>query len=101
MQKELLHQSEERMKKTIETMRREMARVRTGKATPALLESVTVDPVGTRGAHKGLVRTVGGSFADAGTYGFATDKDGGGIFAEERPADGWTLLVHARDVEVI
>jgi len=39
--------TETRMKKTIENLRREFARIRTGRATPALLDGLTVDYYGT------------------------------------------------------
>ena len=43
MIKELYADTEERMKKALESVRRELASVRTGKATPALLDGIKVD----------------------------------------------------------
>lgn len=47
MIKELYAETEERMKKAVESVRRELASIRTGKATPALLEGVKVEYYGT------------------------------------------------------
>lgn len=44
--KEVHANHEERMKKTIESLRRELASLRAGRATPALLDKVTVDYYG-------------------------------------------------------
>jgi len=44
---EILVQSEARMKKAIEALRREVQTVRTGRATPALVENLEVDAYGT------------------------------------------------------
>ena len=41
-------EGEQAMKEAVEAMRREFATVRTGKATPALLDSVRVDAYGTQ-----------------------------------------------------
>ncbi len=45
--KEALHQAEEKMKKTIEAVSREFAEVRTGRASPHLVEGLHVDYYGT------------------------------------------------------
>ena len=42
----ILQDAEERMKKALEATRRELASIRTGKATPALLDTVRVDAYG-------------------------------------------------------
>lgn len=47
MIKELYADTEERMKKAVESGRRELASIRTGKATPALLDGIRVDYYGT------------------------------------------------------
>jgi len=43
---DLLAEAEERMKKAVEAVRKEMAGIRTGRANPALVEGVTVDYYG-------------------------------------------------------
>ncbi len=43
----IVHDTEERMKKQIEAVRRELAGIRTGKASPGLLDTVKVDAYGT------------------------------------------------------
>ncbi len=45
--KEILHNTEENMKKTIEAVLREFASVRTGRATPSLVEGLHIDYYGT------------------------------------------------------
>jgi ribosome recycling factor len=45
--KEILRETEERMKKTVETFRRDLQGLRAGRATPALLEKVAVDYYGS------------------------------------------------------
>jgi ribosome recycling factor len=45
--KDILKQAEERMKKAVEVVRDELVKVRTGKATTVLLDSVKVDYYGT------------------------------------------------------
>jgi ribosome recycling factor len=45
--KELFAQTEDKMKKAIESLKREFGNIRTGRATPAMLERVTVDYYGT------------------------------------------------------
>ncbi len=47
MIKEIYNNYEEKMKKALEALRRELASLRTGRATPALLERVMVDYYGT------------------------------------------------------
>ncbi len=42
----MVAEAEERMKKTVEATRRELATIRTGKASPALLDTVKVDAYG-------------------------------------------------------
>jgi ribosome recycling factor len=39
-------ETEDRMQKTIESLKKELARIRTGRATPALLDGITVDYYG-------------------------------------------------------
>ncbi|MBO5244539.1 MAG: ribosome recycling factor [Selenomonadales bacterium] len=45
--KEIFASHEDKMKKTIDALRREFASIRTGRATPALLDKITVDYYGT------------------------------------------------------
>lgn len=45
--KEIFLAHEDKMKKTIDALRREFASIRTGRATPALLDKITVDYYGT------------------------------------------------------
>lgn len=47
MVKDVLRETEDKMKKTTEIFRREMATVKAGRATPALLDKVMVDYYGT------------------------------------------------------
>lgn len=47
MLKELYKDTEERMKKAVEVLSREMTSVRTGKATPKILDGIRVDYYGT------------------------------------------------------
>lgn len=47
MIKDVLRETEEKMKKTTEVFRREMASVKAGRATPALLDKIFVDYYGT------------------------------------------------------
>ncbi len=44
---EVLTETEEKMKKTVEVLRKDLASVRAGRANPAMLEKVTVDYYGT------------------------------------------------------
>jgi ribosome recycling factor len=48
MEKEIVKGAEERMKKAVEHLRQELASVRTGKATTALLDSVKVEYYGSQ-----------------------------------------------------
>ena len=43
----VLEEAEERMKKAVEATRREFNSIRTGRASPALLDRITVDAYGT------------------------------------------------------
>lgn len=45
--KEILHNAEEKMKKTIEAIMREFAEIRTGRASPSLVEGIHIDYYGT------------------------------------------------------
>lgn len=45
---EVLKEAEARMKKTVEDLRRELVTLRTGRATPALVEDIKVDCYGTQ-----------------------------------------------------
>lgn len=45
--KELLHQTEEKMKKTVQSVEREFSEVRTGRAHPGLIEGLHADYYGT------------------------------------------------------
>ena len=45
--KEILHNTEEKMKKTFESVTREFSEVRTGRASPHLVEGLHVDYYGT------------------------------------------------------
>ncbi len=45
--KEILHATEEKMKKSFESMTREFSEIRTGRASPALVEGLHVDYYGT------------------------------------------------------
>ena len=47
MVKDILKNAEDRMKKAVEVVREELAKVRTGKATTALLDGIKVDYYGT------------------------------------------------------
>ncbi len=48
MLEEIYKDTHDRMEKTIEAVQREFATIRTGKATPQLLDTVTVEAYGTR-----------------------------------------------------
>ncbi|HEY8416791.1 MAG TPA: ribosome recycling factor [Limnochordales bacterium] len=45
--RELLQEAEERMKQAVQAARRELANIRTGRASPGLLDRITVDYYGT------------------------------------------------------
>lgn len=47
MIQEIYDESENKMKQTLEHLRNDLARLRTGKATPAILDGITVDYYGT------------------------------------------------------
>ncbi|MCQ2559601.1 MAG: ribosome recycling factor [Clostridia bacterium] len=47
MVKEIIAETEERMQKTVESLKKELASLRAGRATPALLDKITVDYYGT------------------------------------------------------
>ena len=47
MQSKTLHEAEERMKKAVEFVRHELTGIRTGKASPQLLDTVKVEAYGT------------------------------------------------------
>ncbi len=47
MVKQVLKETEDRMKRSVDAFRKELAGVRAGRATPAMLERVTVDYYGT------------------------------------------------------
>jgi ribosome recycling factor len=47
MSKDILHNAEQRMKKAVDVVREEFVRIRTGKATTALLDGIKVDYYGT------------------------------------------------------
>ncbi|NLI93276.1 MAG: ribosome recycling factor [Peptococcaceae bacterium] len=44
---DVLNESEEKMKKTVEVLRKDLASVRAGRANPAMLEKISVDYYGT------------------------------------------------------
>lgn len=46
--KEVLHGTEEKMKKTVEAVNREFSEVRTGRAHPGLVEGMHIDYYGTQ-----------------------------------------------------
>ncbi len=47
MVKEIIAETEEHMQKTVESLKKELASLRAGRATPALLDKITVDYYGT------------------------------------------------------
>jgi ribosome recycling factor len=47
LEESILSEAEEKMKKAVESLRRELATIRTGRASPALVESIVVDYYGT------------------------------------------------------
>lgn len=57
MTKDILHQAEDKMKKTIESVVKEYSAIRTGRATPALLDRVKVDAYGQE-MHLNQVATI-------------------------------------------
>ncbi len=52
--KDILHGTEQKMKKTVESVKREFAEVRTGRASPVLVEGILVDYYGTKTPIKQL-----------------------------------------------
>ena len=52
--KYILHDTENKMKKTGESVKREFAEVRTGRASPAIVEGIMVDYYGTKTPIKQL-----------------------------------------------
>lgn len=52
--KDILHDTENKMKKTVESVKREFTEVRTGRASPSLVEGVLVDYYGTKTPIKQL-----------------------------------------------
>lgn len=52
--KNILHDTENKMKKTVEAVKREFAEVRTGRASPSLVEGILVDYYGTKTPIKQL-----------------------------------------------
>jgi ribosome recycling factor len=52
--KDILHDTENKMKKTVEAVKREFAEVRTGRASPSLVEGILVDYYGTKTPIKQL-----------------------------------------------
>jgi ribosome recycling factor len=48
MPKSIMNQGEEKMKKSIEALKKELAMIRTGRANPAILNTVTVDYYGVQ-----------------------------------------------------
>jgi len=52
--KDTLHDAEEKMKKTVHSVKREFSEVRTGRASPALVEGILVDYYGTKTPIKQL-----------------------------------------------
>ena len=52
--KDILHETEDKMKKTVQSVKREFAEVRTGRASPSLVEGVLVEYYGTKTPIKQL-----------------------------------------------
>lgn len=52
--KDILHETENKMRKTVEAVKREFAEVRTGRASPGLVEGILVDYYGTKTPIKQL-----------------------------------------------
>ena len=52
--KDILHETEEKMKKTVHAVKREFTEVRTGRASPALVEGILVNYYGTKTPIKQL-----------------------------------------------
>jgi ribosome recycling factor len=52
--KDVMHETEEKMRKTVVAVKREFAEVRTGRASPSLVEGILVDYYGTKTPIKQL-----------------------------------------------
>ena len=52
--KDILHETEDKMKKTVQAVKREFTEVRTGRASPSLVEGISVDYYGTKTLLKQL-----------------------------------------------
>ena len=52
--KDILHETEEKMKKTVQAVKREFDEVRTGRASPSLVEGILVDYYGSKTPIKQL-----------------------------------------------
>jgi ribosome recycling factor len=52
--KDILHGTEDKMKKTVQAVKREFAEVRTGRASPTMVEGILVDYYGTKTPIKQL-----------------------------------------------
>ena len=52
--KDVLYETEDKMKKTVQSVRREFAEVRAGRASPSLVEGILVDYYGTKTPIKQL-----------------------------------------------
>lgn len=52
--KDILHETEDKMKKTVQAVKREFTEVRTGRASPSLVEGILVDCYGTKTPLKHL-----------------------------------------------
>lgn len=52
--KDILHETEEKMKKTVQAVKREFDEVRTGRASPSLIEGILVDYYGSKTPIKQL-----------------------------------------------
>ena len=62
----LMHETEQRMGKTVEAMEADFKGIRTGRASPALIERVMVPYYGTPHALKSTRRYIGAGAAPAG-----------------------------------
>jgi len=52
--KDVLHETEDKMKKTVQAVKREFAEVRTGRASPSLVEGILVEYYGAKTPLKQL-----------------------------------------------
>ena len=64
--KDVLHETEEKMRKTVQAVKREFMEVRTGRASPSLVEGILVDYYGTRTPIKPLVAFIVSLLSDVG-----------------------------------